>query len=79
MILPTSFLNREHGSLLFEPERMLQEVDLTDMEWHLLSTAYIHLVSEIVRHDMPIEDARKHMSFVCRLLYPGWKELLGIK
>ena len=55
------------------------QTELTDMEWHLLSTAYIHLVSEIVRHDMPMEDARKHMSFVCRLLYPGWKELLGIK
>ena len=69
--------NKEYAGIL--KGNVGKQTDLTDMEWHLLSTAYIHLVSEIVRHDMPIEDARKHMSFVCRLLYPGWKELLGIK
>lgn len=69
--------NKEYAGIL--KGNAGKQTDLTDMEWHLLSTAYIHLVSEIVRHDMPIEDARKHMSFVCRLLYPGWKELLGIK
>ena len=53
--------------------------ELSDMEWHLLSTAYVHLVTEMVRHDMSKEEAREHMRFVCRLLYPGWKELLGIK
>ena len=53
--------------------------NLSDMEWHLLSTAYIHLVLEVVRHDMTKDEAYKHMDFVCRLLYPGWKKFLGIE
>lgn len=69
--------NKEYATIL--SSKGDKQTELTDMEWHLLSTSYIHLVSEIVRHDMPIEDARKHMGFVCRLLYPGWKKLLGIK
>ncbi len=69
--------NKEYAGLL--QDKTGRRSILTDMEWHLLSTAYIHLISEIVRHDMPKEDAKGHMEFVCRLLYPGWKELLGIK
>ena len=69
--------NKEYAELL--KDRTDKQASLTDMEWHLLSTAYINLVSEIVRHDMPKENAREHMRFVCRFLYPGWKELLGIK
>lgn len=41
--------------------------------------ASLNRVRQRVRHDMSKEDAREHMRFVCRLLYPGWKELLGIK
>ena len=51
---------------------------LTDMQWHLLSTQYIHLVFEIVRHDLTREEAYQHMAFVRALLYPGWKEILGL-
>lgn len=69
--------NKEYAGLL--QDKTGRRPILMDMEWHLLSTAYIHLISEIVRHDMPKADAKGHMEFVCRLLYPGWKELLGIK
>ena len=51
---------------------------LTEMQWHLLSTQYIHLVFEIVRHDLTREEAYQHMAFVRALLYPGWKEILGL-
>ncbi|MBR1423035.1 MAG: TetR/AcrR family transcriptional regulator [Ruminococcus sp.] len=51
---------------------------LTEMEWHILSTEYIHLVLEIVRHDMAKDEAYRHMSFVKTLLYPGWKEIFGL-
>ena len=52
--------------------------DVSDMEWHLLATAYIHLVFEIVRHDMSKETALQHMNFVTSLIYPGWKEIFGM-
>ena len=52
--------------------------EISDMQWHMLATAYTHLVFEIVRHDMSREEALKHMRFVSDLLYPGWKDIYGI-
>ena len=69
--------NKEYAEILKASEKMNDS--LSDMEWHLLSTAYIHLVLEVVRHDMTKDEAYKHMNFVCRLLYPGWKKILGIE
>ena len=51
---------------------------ITDRQWHILATAYVHLIFEIVRHDMTKEEALQHMRFVSTLLYPGWKEIFGI-
>ena len=68
--------NRQYAALL---ERRGKRVKLlTDMQWHLLSTQYIHLVFEIVRHELSREEAYRHMAFVRALLYPGWKEILGL-
>ena len=69
--------NKEYAEILKASGKMNDS--LSEMEWHLLSTAYIHLVLEIVRHDMTKDESYKHMNFVCRLLYPGWKKLLGIE
>lgn len=52
---------------------------ISDMQWHTLSTSYIHLLFEVVRHDMTKEEALNHMRFVADLLYPGWQQLLGIE
>ncbi len=51
---------------------------ITDLQWHILATAYVHLIFEIVRHDMAKEEAMQHMRFVSTLLYPGWKEIFGL-
>ena len=51
---------------------------ITDLQWHILATAYVHLIFEIVRHDMAKEEAAQHMRFVSTLLYPGWKEIFGL-
>lgn len=56
----------------------LQGKPLSEIQWHLLSTEYVHLVLEIVRHDFSKEDAYRHMDFVRALLYPGWKEIFGL-
>lgn len=53
--------------------------EVNDMQWHMLATAYVHLVLEIVRHDMTRKEALKHMHFVGDLLYPGWRKLLGLE
>ncbi len=52
--------------------------EISDMQWHMLATAYTHLVFEIVRHDMKKDEAYEHMRFVSELLYPGWKNIYGI-
>ena len=52
--------------------------EITDLQWHILATAYVHLIFEIVRHDMTRDEALQHMRFVSTLLYPGWKEIFGI-
>lgn len=51
---------------------------LSDMEWHLLSTEYIHAVFEMVRHDLSKEEAYRHMEFIKTLMYPGWKKIFGL-
>ena len=51
---------------------------ISDTQWHMLSTAYVHLIFETVRHDMTRQEAVKHMEFVRDLLYPGWMQFLGL-
>ena len=51
---------------------------LSDMEWHLLSTEYIHAVFEMVRHDLSKEEAYRYMEFIKTLMYPGWKKIFGL-
>lgn len=67
--------NQQYAELLASCGKPVKP--LTEMQWHLLSTEYIHLVLEIVRHDLTREEAYRHMAFVRALLYPGWKEILG--
>ena len=52
---------------------------ITDMQWHILSTAYVHLIAEVVRHDMDREEAQAHLQFVGDLLYPGWRKIFGLR
>ena len=51
---------------------------LTDMEWHLLSTEYIHAIFEMVRHDLSKEEAYRHVEFIKTLMYPGWQKIFGL-
>lgn len=68
--------NKQYAEILRKSGRNVRQ--LTEMEWHILSTEYIHLVFEIVRHDLTREEAVRHMEFVKTLLYPGWKEIFGL-
>ncbi len=50
---------------------------ISGMQWHMLSTAYIHKIFETVWHDMTKDGSVEHMRFVSELLYPGWMRILG--
>ena len=68
--------DKEYASILRSSGKMKNEI--SDMQWHILATAYVHLIFEIVRHDMTREEAVDHMRFVGNLLYPGWKQIYGL-
>ena len=68
--------NKQYAEILKKAGRNVRK--LTEMEWHILSTEYIHLVFEIVRHGLTKEEAYRHIDFVKALLYPGWKEIFGM-
>ena len=67
--------NRKYAETLRKAGKMTKSI--SEMQWHILATAYIHLIFESVRHDMTKDEALAHMHFVGELLYPGWKQLLG--
>lgn len=48
---------------------------LTDIQWHMLAAAYVHLIFEVVRRDMTREAAADHLRFVEDLFFPGWKKI----
>ena len=68
--------NKEYADILRSSGKMSKEIP--DIQWHILATAYIHLIFEIVRHDMSRDEAAEHMQFVKDLLYPGWKMIFGL-
>lgn len=68
--------NKEYADILRASGKMKKEI--SDMQWHILATAYVHLIFEVVRHDMTREEAIDHMQFVRDLLYPGWRQIYGI-
>ena len=68
--------NKEYADILRTSGKMKKEI--SDMQWHILATAYVHLIFEVVRHDMTREEAIDHMQFVRDLLYPGWRQIYGL-
>lgn len=69
-------VNKEYADILRASGKMKKEI--SDMQWHILATAYVHLIFEVVRHDMTREEAIGHMQFVRDLLYPGWRQIYGL-
>lgn len=68
--------NKQYADILCASGRMKKKI--SDIQWHMLATAYVELVFEIVRHDMTKPEAMEHMQFVSELLFPGWKQLFGL-
>lgn len=68
--------NKEYAEILRSSGIMKKEIP--GMQWHILTAAYVHLIFEVVRHDMTREEATGHMQFVRDLLYPGWRQIYGL-
>lgn len=68
--------NKAYAEALRKAGKMTRAV--SDMQWHVLATSYVHQIFECVRHDMTKEQAREHMQFIGDLLYPGWKQLFEL-
>ena len=76
MIRKEEEANREYWEILISSGIMKKEIP--GMQWHILAAAYVHLIFEVVRHDMTREEATGHMQFVRDLLYPGWRQIYGL-
>jgi len=68
--------SKKYAEILKSNGLLIREV--SDMQWHILATSYVHLIFEIVRHDMTYDEASEHLRFVGDLLYPGWKRIYGL-
>ncbi len=68
--------DKAYADILRASGKMKKEI--SDMQWHILATAYVHLIFEVVRRDMTREEAIVHMQFVRDLLYPGWRQIYGL-
>ena len=49
---------------------------VTDGQWRLIASVYIHAVADIFRLGYRREQARAHMRFLQAFLFPGWKSLV---
>lgn len=58
--------------------RGIPHENISDEEWHIISTTYVSAVCEVIRHEYPREKAHSYMHFIGRFFYPGWKELFGV-
>lgn len=47
-------------------------------ELHLLISAYVTAIFEVVVHDFPREDAEHYLKTLKTFFYPGWKAVLGL-
>lgn len=59
-------------------ERGIPVKEVRTEELHLLLSAYITALFEVVVHDFPIEDALHYLDTFQQFFYPGWRAVLGM-
>jgi AcrR family transcriptional regulator len=60
-------------------EAGMSDVDYTDGQIHIMATAYITALFEIVRHNVPRQQAGEQITFLYRFFNCAWKNMLQIK
>lgn len=52
--------------------------DIKPEEMHLLMSAYVTALFEVVVHDFPLEDAKHYLQTLQKFFNPGWRAVLGL-
>lgn len=52
--------------------------EIRPQELHMLLSAYISAIFEIVNHDFTREDASHYLETLKKFFYPGWRAVLGL-
>lgn len=59
-------------------ERGVPVKEVRTEELHLLLSAYVTALFEVVVHDFPKEDAMHYLQTFQEFFYPGWRAVLGL-
>lgn len=59
-------------------QRGIPVKDVRPEEIHLLMSAYVTALFEVVVHDFPKEEARHYLETFQTFFYPGWRAVLGL-
>jgi len=57
----------------------MSDVNYTDEQIHIIATAYVTALFEIVRHNEPREQARSQITFLYGFFNCAWKNMLHIR
>lgn len=71
----------QEETLLFMEEAKKRGVPVKEVrpeEIHLLMSAYVTALFEVVVHDFPKEEARHYLETFKAFFYPGWRAVLGL-
>ncbi len=85
----TKYANYLHELVMLEQRETLafmeaakeygvQVKDVRPEELHLLLSAYVTALFEVVVHDFPREDAEHYLKTFQEFFYPGWRAVLGL-
>lgn len=58
-------------------KRGISVKEIRQEEMHLLMSAYVTALFEVVVHDFPLEDARHYLRTFHEFFYPAWRTVLG--
>lgn len=78
-----------HDLVMLEQEETLKFMEVArkkgfsvkmvkEEELHLLLSAYVTALFEVVVHDFPKEEARHYLETFQAFFYPGWRAILGL-
>lgn len=60
-------------------EAGMSEMNYTDGQIHIVSTAYVTALFEVVRHNVPREQATEQIAFLYRFFHSAWRDMFQIK
>lgn len=64
--------------LAFAKKKGFPVKDIEPKALHLLLSAYVTSLFEVVVHDFSIEEAKDYLSTLKDFFYPGWRKVLGL-